>query len=566
MPQPHAPPAGDFLYDVFISYAEADRAWVERQLVPALQTAGLKVLVEDDLPPGALHLKNLEDAVTQSRHILAVLTPAWLADAWRESTGDLARALDPAARRRKLIPLLLQSCALPPDLARLQRVDLSRAPDDPRGMRRVVRGLLARIPPPSPWQPTSKPSRNQAWRRWLWWHRWRCCGGLVSWIAISITLGIFPFLYQDAWAAYSPPLAGAWRLALVGDQLLVAGRNATNGGAQANCDALKVRGEYGIWISQNDGQPWTAPYVPVEFPSATDCKELAGIWGFAMRPDMPTVIYALTDRVGVLRTLDRGASWQRTGNDPAVADVRLGAVHPYQEQTVVVATRQSGLYRSKDGGATWQRLDRQPQPLPCTTGQVLTQTLTVGGMTFAENLLVVGTGDPNQISLDHVPAGLYLSRDEGNCWEQIEGSSQEQYSDLIAWATPTRTVLLFAIKDWSKHKQANSIGVYQLDIAPQRTQRRLLWSSTAFVSGLYVSGDAHRARWYVGTKLGQLATGWVDAPGANDAQALPWFVPCLAPCSTIGWASADPDDAPFLLAAERVYRLQPGSWWRKIWP
>lgn len=65
-----APPSR-FAYDLFVSYAEADRAWVTATLLPALTTAGLHVcLPERDFALGTPSLVNTEQAIDSSRHTL----------------------------------------------------------------------------------------------------------------------------------------------------------------------------------------------------------------------------------------------------------------------------------------------------------------------------------------------------------------------------------------------------------------------------------------------------------------------------------------------------------------
>jgi hypothetical protein len=105
-------------YDLFISYADADQGWVERELLPQLEDKGLNVcLPRRDFPIGKTTLTNIEQAVDNSRHTLVVITPAWLASSWNEFEVLLAGAADPAARQRRLIPLLLRPCPLPPRIA-----------------------------------------------------------------------------------------------------------------------------------------------------------------------------------------------------------------------------------------------------------------------------------------------------------------------------------------------------------------------------------------------------------------------------------------------------------------
>jgi hypothetical protein len=120
----------EYTYDVFISYSHADKAWVWGELLPRLDGAGLRVCIDDrDFEIGVSSLVNMERAVDNSRHTLIVLTPAWVESQWAEFESLLASTTDPAGRQRKLIPLMLESCRLPPRIRILTYADLTQSHD-----------------------------------------------------------------------------------------------------------------------------------------------------------------------------------------------------------------------------------------------------------------------------------------------------------------------------------------------------------------------------------------------------------------------------------------------------
>lgn len=103
----------DYPYDVFISYSHADREWVWDVLLPRLEEAGLKVIIDDrDFEPGAPLVTEKERAALQSRKTLLVLSPAYVDSEWAEFVNILVQTLDPAARKRRLIPVLRVPCRL----------------------------------------------------------------------------------------------------------------------------------------------------------------------------------------------------------------------------------------------------------------------------------------------------------------------------------------------------------------------------------------------------------------------------------------------------------------------
>ena len=123
--------ASDYRYDAFISYSHADAEWVRGRLLPALEAANLRVCIDfRDFAIGVPSLVNMERAIAESRRTLLVLTQAWVDSEWTEYEELLIQVADPAARRRRLLPLLLQACQPPPRIALLTYADLTGAEDD----------------------------------------------------------------------------------------------------------------------------------------------------------------------------------------------------------------------------------------------------------------------------------------------------------------------------------------------------------------------------------------------------------------------------------------------------
>jgi len=145
----------EFAYDLFISYADADRAWVWDDLLPRLEEAGLRVIIDErDFEPGAPIVKEKERAALQSRKTLLVLSPAYVEGEWTEFESVLAQTLDPAARKRRLIPVLRAPCRLALRIRPLVSVDLTAG--DEVQWQRLLRAL-------DPSQPTAaSPIQNLA--------------------------------------------------------------------------------------------------------------------------------------------------------------------------------------------------------------------------------------------------------------------------------------------------------------------------------------------------------------------------------------------------------------------
>ena len=126
-------------YDAFISYSHKNSAWVRDTLRSRLEGEGLRVCIDyRDFEPGAPSLTEMERAILQSRKTLLVLTPDYLDSEWAEFENILASTLDPAARRRRVIPLLLKPCELPLRIRALTYLDFTKSDEIEFQFQRLV--------------------------------------------------------------------------------------------------------------------------------------------------------------------------------------------------------------------------------------------------------------------------------------------------------------------------------------------------------------------------------------------------------------------------------------------
>lgn len=133
---------GDYEYDIFISYSHRDRTWVMTELLPRLEGARFRVCIDErDFKIGTPSLVNMEFAVDRSRHTLIVLTPAWVESAWTEFESLLIGVADPAGRRRRMLPLMLERCTPPARIAILTYADFTSAGDRSRQFDRLISQL-----------------------------------------------------------------------------------------------------------------------------------------------------------------------------------------------------------------------------------------------------------------------------------------------------------------------------------------------------------------------------------------------------------------------------------------
>lgn len=216
----------------------------------------------------------------------------------------------------------------------------------------------------------------------------------------------------------------------------------------------------GVWKSTDGGVTWT---------TNTDLLPNLGVSDIAYDPIHPDTIYLATgDRdaadtysIGLLKSVDGGATWQTTGMSYTVQQSRrIGGVYvnPKNTQEVVVATR-SGIYKSTDGAATfslaqggsWQMLTYAPTSSDTlyagsniggnisrstdagSTWTALSNGLPVSGVSRVE--LATTADDPNYVyavfsASNNGLYGVYRSTDAGSTWtQQLAGSSK----NLLHW-------------------------------------------------------------------------------------------------------------------------------------
>lgn len=119
----------DDTYDVFISYSSRDATWVRGELLPRLERHGLRVCIDyRDFEIGVPSVEEMQRAVQRSQHTLLVLTPNYVNSAWTKFETLMLQTLDPANRKRRLIPLLKTACDLPLRLQPFTHVDFRDEP------------------------------------------------------------------------------------------------------------------------------------------------------------------------------------------------------------------------------------------------------------------------------------------------------------------------------------------------------------------------------------------------------------------------------------------------------
>ena len=175
----------------------------------------------------------------------------------------------------------------------------------------------------------------------------------------------------------------------------------------------------GVWRSTDRG----ATFTRTRFPDAG-----RQIWSFLVAEEDPDLVYAGASPIGVYRSHDRGASWEKLA-DPGIAEHCKGpfeprvmrmAQRPGRPGEIYAALEISGAMHTRDGGETWQdlsgdliRLSDQPH----LRSKIVSDT-------FAEGMLdghaiAISPAAPDTV-LIAVRMGLFQTGDAGQTWQDMQ--------------------------------------------------------------------------------------------------------------------------------------------------
>lgn len=164
----------------------------------------------------------------------------------------------------------------------------------------------------------------------------------------------------------------------------------------------------GLWLGYAAGQRWR--HVQNGPPIEGNCRVVL------TDAHHPGVLWAAADRVGLFRTADMGARWERVG--PHVdLPIWSMAIDPHDDQRIFLGTS-PGIARSDDGGATFTQLDSTISA-ECPIGTSRTTNV------------VVDPHDPAVVWASVEVDGLHRSADHGDTWQALgQLGPAEFYNDV----------------------------------------------------------------------------------------------------------------------------------------
>ena len=114
-------PRDDHSY--YISAASEDRRWAE-WIANVIEDTGCTVYRPWDLPPGSNWVLELQRALSRASHVVAVLSDDYFANEFAATEWQSAFRTDPRGSFRRLLPVRVAPCDVPPLLQAIRSVDL----------------------------------------------------------------------------------------------------------------------------------------------------------------------------------------------------------------------------------------------------------------------------------------------------------------------------------------------------------------------------------------------------------------------------------------------------------
>ncbi|MFN0122639.1 MAG: WD40/YVTN/BNR-like repeat-containing protein [Blastocatellia bacterium] len=182
----------------------------------------------------------------------------------------------------------------------------------------------------------------------------------------------------------------------------------------------------GVWKSTNGGLNWRPIF---------DDQPISSIGSIAVAPSDPNVLYVGSGEAnirgnvapgnGIYKSIDAGKTWTHVWKQ--VGQIGTMAVHPANPDIAWAAVLghafgpnpERGVYRTRDGGKTWE--------------QVLQKDENTGAADVAidpsnPNIVFAGLWQARRFPWDMNSggpgSGLYMSRDGGDTWTQLDGKDK----------------------------------------------------------------------------------------------------------------------------------------------
>lgn len=217
----------------------------------------------------------------------------------------------------------------------------------------------------------------------------------------------------------------------------------------------------GIWVSTNAGNDWT--------PKGDQIPNL-GISDIVFDTDNPNIIYIATgdydggdnNSLGVLKSIDHGETWQTTGLNYEVTQIRRIAhllINP-TDTDVLFATTNRGIYKSIDAGVNW--------------------SLTSAAVSF-NDIMYKSDSDTTLFATRSSISEFYISTDNGETWtESSNGLSSASRLDIAI--TPANPDVIVALTSYALYKSIDGGSSWTLLQVPSTLETQGGYNQTVLIS------------------------------------------------------------------------------------
>lgn len=264
-------------------------------------------------------------------------------------------------------------------------------------------------------RPIEKGKGYKPFKRWEWY-----------WESRLLPNGEFPspsITWDEFYKYYSQRNQNSQRSAQSTANWTFSGPSSSNGGysglGRINCMAFHPTDANTFWVGTPAGGLWKTTNGGTDWTTSTDNLPVLGVSDIVVHPTNPNILYIATGdgdlgnlsgltggadgdtkSIGILKSIDGGATWSTTGLNWSVTNhklIRRLLINPSNPQ-ILIAAASDGIWRTTDGGNTWSNaqlgyfMDLEYKP-----------------------------GDPTIVyaSTFGVPAKIYRSTDSGGTWNLI---------------------------------------------------------------------------------------------------------------------------------------------------
>jgi hypothetical protein len=140
----------NFSYDVYISFAAEEKAWIEKELIPRLVKTKISFAMSAMAGiPGVPVIKNQEEGVKTSKRTLLVLSPAYLKNYGTDFENVLAQTLGIQEGSYRVLPIIvasLENTPIPTRLSMLTTLDFTTPALKDFEFNRLMTSLASPLP------------------------------------------------------------------------------------------------------------------------------------------------------------------------------------------------------------------------------------------------------------------------------------------------------------------------------------------------------------------------------------------------------------------------------------